>query len=492
MSLLTDDWPVLTGKLSHYLGFDLPPHRGQDLQNALREASRDLAYASPQAFHEWLVAHDWGDREVRAIATYLTVGETYFHRDGESLAMLCEHVLAPLVEQRRRSGRYLRIWSAGCSTGEEPYMLAILLHRIVPDIADWNLHLLATDINPTALDRAIAGKYREWAFREAPEWLRRSYFASLPDGQTQQLIPAIRDLVQFRFLNLADATYPSLLNDTNAMDVIVCRNVLIYFGAEQQAQVVQRLSHALVPGGYLVTSPSESYSERFVGLAPTRYGTRTFYCKQAAAPAKPRPEASRQRPVMPLPQPRPAPPQRPPQPLARRPAPAPPEKPASALEQARASYASGDYPATIASLEAAAQLDVAGLTLLTRAHANLGRWTEAVAAIQQALTRDKLNPSLHFLEANLHQEQGQQGPAIAALQRAIYLDPTFVIAHLSLAMLYRHHGPNPAAAERHLRSATALLRQLPADAPIPESEGLLAGQLLHQFHLLSTEAPVHD
>ena len=128
--------------------------------------------------------------------------------------------------------------------------MAIAVRRGLRDLGDWNVTILATDINPKFLRKAAAGVFGEWSFRDAPAWLKDQYFQRL-ESNRYAILPEIRQMVQFEHLNLAEDTYPSLLTDTNAMDVIFCRNVLMYFVPAQAQRVLAQMSCCLVDGGWL-------------------------------------------------------------------------------------------------------------------------------------------------------------------------------------------------------------------------------------------------
>jgi chemotaxis protein methyltransferase CheR len=179
----------------------------------------------------------------------MNLGETYFFRDAEQMAALEGHIL-PEVIARRRAEHRLRIWSAGCSTGEEPYTLAILLARLLPDLPRWDVLVLGTDVNGASLRRARRGVYRAWSLRGAtPESLAPHL---VPDGPDFAVSAAIRAMVTFDRLNLAVDRYP------DALDLVLCRNVLLYFDTATGRRVVGRLRDALSPGGWLLLSPVEA------------------------------------------------------------------------------------------------------------------------------------------------------------------------------------------------------------------------------------------
>ena len=132
------------------------------------------------------------------------------------------------------------ILSAGCSTGEEPYSIAIALHRSIPKIKDWNITIQATDINEKALAKARLGVYNPWSFRNSPSWLKSRYFDH-KENRKYELIPEIKKMVTFVSCNLTEDDCYSVLPHTGTMDIIFCRNMLMYFTAEWAEKISERL-----------------------------------------------------------------------------------------------------------------------------------------------------------------------------------------------------------------------------------------------------------
>jgi chemotaxis protein methyltransferase CheR len=262
------------------LGLDLPEGRRQELERALTRACRASSFSDPEAYLAWLATLPEESPEWRRLAGHLTVGETYFLRDCACFEALEQHVLPSIIAARRSEAVLrLRIWSAGCATGEEPYSLAILLDRLLSDRADWALTILATDINLEALEAAERGRYRAWAFRETPQWICERYFQRR-GAETFELDPTIRRMVTFTPLNLAEDGYPSAVTNTSAMDLILCRNVLMYFTRGAQQATVSRLRQALVADGWLIVSPAEAAAELFRPLVPVNFPGAIFYRKE--------------------------------------------------------------------------------------------------------------------------------------------------------------------------------------------------------------------
>ncbi|HVU24669.1 MAG TPA: CheR family methyltransferase [Opitutus sp.] len=406
-------------------------------------------------------------------------------RDRRAFELIEGTVLPELIARRRGEHR-LRLWSAACCTGEETYSLAIAVRRALPDLGNWKVSILGTDINRRFLDRAEEGTFGEWSFRETPAGFREQYFTKVA-GVRWQLRPEIRAMVSFAHLNLAEDIYPSLLNNTNAADLILCRNALMYFTPAHAARVVTRLSRCLADGGWLLLGPSEIPHEPPADLRPHRFSGATFHRRDTPgapatgavslpvdiAPDFPPPafefaaSGSAEAPAEPPP-------------VDPAPSPAPAEIPSvSPYEQARSLFDAGRYAETIGTLAANYPDDAAEsrVTILrTRALANQGRLDEALATSRRVVADDKLNPVGHYLQAGILQELGDANEAAAAFKRALYLEPDFVLAHFALGTLARRQG-RAAESARHFENALALVRCRDPAEILPESDGLTAGRL---------------
>ncbi|STY31593.1 methyltransferase involved in chemotaxis (CheR domain) [Legionella wadsworthii] len=187
------------------------------------------------------------------IAT-ITVGESYFFRDKNQMHLL-ENKLLPRLIQKKSHNFNLKIWSAGCSSGEEIYTIAILLTELLPNIDMWNLYLLGTDINSAALKKATSGTYGQWSMRSIPEKYLQRYFKK--NNRSYLLSQEILDLVQFRYLNLCDNSYPSIINGIFDVDLILCRNVLIYFDNELVVKIMKKISASMNDNAYLILGASD-------------------------------------------------------------------------------------------------------------------------------------------------------------------------------------------------------------------------------------------
>src|SRR6185437_4072421 len=170
---------------------------------------------------------------------------------------LLENTILPdLIKRKREENNYsLRIWSAGCSSGEEIYSIAMMLNKLIPDMSAWHIHLLGTDINTFALKKAITGCFNEWSMRSIDEQYKKRYFTV--ENKKYFILKKIQDMVTFSYLNLNEDTFPSILNNTNFQNLILCRNVLIYFDRDRGIDLIKKLNACLVPGGILILGASD-------------------------------------------------------------------------------------------------------------------------------------------------------------------------------------------------------------------------------------------
>jgi chemotaxis protein methyltransferase CheR len=458
-------------------GLHFPPERHLDLERGLADAANESGFATTSEYADWLLSTALAARELQSLASHLTIGETYFFRERPTFAALATHVLPELIAHQRTQERRLRLWSAACSSGEEAYSLAILLRDLIPDIEDWRVSILGTDINPRFLARARQGEYGEWSFRDCTAGFRERHFD--PVGEKRYAVKsAIRRLVSFTELNLASDGFPSLATDTNAMDVILCRNVLIYFTPDHTRALIEKLRRALVEDGWLITSPSECSQAVFHAFTATNYPGAILYRKRAprAAPW-----------LMPVAVPQAALPPVLAAPLHRDvPKPAAPAAPAASLaSQAQSLFDAGRF-AEVANLIDADTSPSTLQSLLARALANLGRLKEAAHAIEHWLTTDKLNATAHYLDAMIRQELGDADAARRSLTRSVYLEPGFALAHFALGNLARGTQRGDEA-RRHYDNALVALETLAPDALVPESDGLTAARLTEILQTLAVD-----
>ena len=358
---------------------------------------------------------------LRTLVSELTVGETYFYRHAEQLHAYREVALPDRLAHATK----VRVLSAGCSTGEEPYTLAML----AADHGD-RVEVTGIELNPASIARAARGRYTRWSLRALPFDLEQRWFTKV--GAEYQLVDELRDAVRFQHANLAD---PGAL-PVQRYDIVFCRNVLMYFTPEAGRGVIERLVRALVPGGYLVLGHAELLREPMRGLALREsHGTFYYQCLgenlpgeldatwfSAIAAASQRIRAMADAP---------------------RACAEPAFDLAAAVGQVRAALAREDFRSALATLEAM-PVAVAGdpelLLLRAVALTENGDPERASAACDALLAVPAYAASAHYLQAVRREASGDLAGALRHAERATQLAPDFAICHMRAGLLARRTG----------------------------------------------------
>lgn len=217
--------------------------------------------------------------EMPSLIESVTINESYFFRDFEQLRGFGEEVLPRYCRQKiAHANRYLRVWSAGCSTGEEAYTLSIILREMLDDYPSWDTLIEATDIDRNVLEKARVGVFSDWTMRGTPHPYREKYFRQLAEGW--KVLPTVRAPIHFEYSNLAD---PVPIQRRRKFDFIFCRNVLIYFDNESRRRVVDFFHRMLEPGGYLFLGHAESVARINSSFIPERVGDHFCYRRAEGA-----------------------------------------------------------------------------------------------------------------------------------------------------------------------------------------------------------------
>lgn len=215
------------------------------------------------------------ESELQEITNRLTINETYFFRDFPQLQGFAESVLPQMIKSKEAAGqRTLKIWSAGCATGEEPYTLAIILMEMIPDFEKWKIQILGTDINTHVLDLARKGLYNSRSIKDVPlDYLER-YFTKR--GSMYSINLNVKSMVDYRILNLSDQ---SKFKDHQGFDFIFCRNVLIYFDTASRFKVLDSFYNSLRSGGIIYLGHSESVARITEAFKMKRIQDNIYYYK---------------------------------------------------------------------------------------------------------------------------------------------------------------------------------------------------------------------
>jgi chemotaxis protein methyltransferase CheR len=202
----------------------------------------------------YMVKYDTSMNEFNALINLLTTNETSFFRNLPQLQAFSDEVLPLIVKPKIASGnRNLRIWSAGCSTGEEPYTLSMMIMDKIPNHAQYNIEIIANDIAESVLQAARKGIYHELTLRTTPQQYIDKYFTK--KGNVYHINDNVKKLIKFSQINLLDQAKMSLMKD---VDLVFCRNVTIYFSEDAKKKVVKSFYSSLVKGGYYFIGHAES------------------------------------------------------------------------------------------------------------------------------------------------------------------------------------------------------------------------------------------
>lgn len=494
-------------RIELYLGLRYQPHQWSDLLRMLKPALKELGMRDMAECISWLSDGEITNDAIRILAKHLTIGESYFFREIVVFSLLKEHVLPELLKQKSsQDAKSIRIWSAGCSTGEEVYSLAILLDSFLGDKTDWTYSVLGTDINTIAIERAREGVYREWSFRDISDDLIRDYFTREKDSR-RKVIDRIRDNTDFHYLNLVEspAQYPA------GFDIVLCRNVLMYFTRPNVQKIVQGFRRSVVESGWLIPSLTETTLINNPGFEGVRFGEATLYRKQAhishilslrpkqnesdsealqTARKKPRKtrslmsmlrsgepqedRADKRESSASTPKDR------------DRPSPEAPSVDADRSQtpdgrESATQQTDTDLPLAAAAIPSHNPMLDAAMQL-----ADEGKLEQAMQKARAAVEGAKMDPNGRFIYATILREAGETSRAMKEFQRALYLNPDFIPAHFALGSLYRHLGQSERA-HRHLRNALQLLKAFQDKDAVVQPGEMSAARMIDIIQTMITQ-----
>ncbi len=411
------------------------------------------------------------DHEFNELLNLVTINETSFFRFPGQFEAFKHTVMPEIMAERSATNRALRVWSAGCSTGEEPYSIAMSFIEMGIEGSGWKPQVLGTDVSTRALSRAKAGVYGKRAMTNVPPEILTRHFEELTTGE-HRIAEHPRSLVDFGYHNLIKEPYPlSLMGN---WDVIFCRNVTIYFQVESTRRVVHNFFESLNDGGYLFVGHSETLTSISDEFEPIEIGGVFLYRKARRTPvagigaefrAKPRALITRPDIIARPRWQRATPPdtERERQPRSGRAAPAALEPVAHDVDQmlmdARAALAQGQ---TAQALELVAGVlvdrpDNADAHLLSAyMHADTGNYDAALASCDRALAINPLLPVARYILGIIYQREGDTVRAVSEFKKTIYIDADFALAHLNLANIYKAQRKWDASAKEYEHALRAL------------------------------------
>lgn len=388
----------------------------------------------------------------QALLAAFTIGETYFMRDPQHFKLLRETILPALILNRRQTGQLqLDVLSVACSTGEEPYSMAIVMNELLPDIAHWTINLYGLDINAAALAQAQRAVYRTWSFRHVNDTFLRRYF--VPHEEAYALRQEIVEQVTFVRGNL---TNPLPLP---SFDIIFCRNVLLYFTARHVQIAEDNLYRALKPEGWLVLGSAEALRHRRERWQISPLTDAPFYQKTHRQPTPPLRQVTIPDPSQPLP-------------IA---APAPVD-----VGDAVAALRAGDFDHAeqlMGQRLQEAPNDARASTLLAFIFANRKAYPEARVQLENALRADPTLSDAHYLRAVIFNEQLEASQAERSLQAALYYHRDHLPSLLMWGLLLLQRGDLPRAHKIWERARTYAADR-PVDDLLSDVSEMSVGQML--------------
>ena len=428
VTLSKEEFQLFQQLVESEYGIHLPYQRESRLAEAISECMRESKSSSVRHYYESLLGPE-GHKNLANLVEKLTIGETYFLRNPAQLEVIKTHVFPELLKTVNVLGRELRIWSAGCSTGEEPYSLAMLLLEISRDVIRQPLSIVGTDANQESLDAAERATYGRWSLRQTPPHMLQKYFVKQADEHFTP-VPKVRQAVRFQYHNLLKESFS--LDGLGPPDIIVCRNVMIYFKTDVNRRLIEKFADCLSEGGYLVLGEVETVWPMPRNLVPMEFPGVIIFRKHSAGIAAP------ERSFVPIPVPR-------------------------AL--GRPSITPADDHVSFPSYLAEAS-----------ALADRGEYAGAEEYLKKTVALDNLCAVAYYLLGVLAQRQGQWKEAIQYLRKALYVDPSLALAYFSMGRIYQQQN-QPAKAKHAFLNAMALLETMEEEATVPWTEEMTCATL---------------
>ncbi len=420
-------------------GILFPENRLRELESGLKEVGPLFSCRNADQLYSLVCSSTSGGKEAFSrLISGLGIGESYFFRNKAHFDALRRFILPELIE-RHKKDKILRLWSAGCSTGEEPYSLAILLREMIPDIGSWSINILASDINDSALEKAREGKHNRWSFREVPLDIIRKNF--IQDKEEYAIKERVKGMVTLKLLNLKENSYPSYLNNTHDLDLILCRNVFIYFNQKSIREIGEKFHQCLAEGGYLLVGHSEYSRETYRRFVLRAFPEAIFYQKIKKAKERPKifpaishpkfrgngfkegraaregPEKEEKRKKK--------------------------NKETEVFQKAVEFFEKKEYRPAMKNFFSVLETNpknARALFIMGRISADQGNISEAVIWCEKTLKEEPLFFEAYFLLALLRLEEENLEEAVNLLKKVIYIEPEFLPGYSYLENIYQKQG----------------------------------------------------
>ena len=475
LPLSAEDFALFQELLTETSGLFFEASRNQTLHLALWQRLQHRGYDSYREYYNLLKFHPEGRLEIRELLDLITIGETYFFRNKAQFDVLMRFVLPEIMQKKADScNKSIRVWSAGCSGGDETYSIAMAMMEVVPSYQDWRISVLGTDINRNGLACAKEAIYGEKHIAHLPKEYLGKYFKA--GGSTYRLSAKVQELTQFEYHNLAKD--PFIQERMQDLDILFCRNVIIYFDGQTTQRVIENFHNCLAQDGYLFLGHSETLWQITDKFERVEF-PQTFIYKKRSSPAR----EDVMKPFIAVPE------------LAigdltfsAAPIPVPyrhgsgPAFEAKGMSRTPGSTPGGSSPSGWGALRLAEIKDETPLpspkhmieqgnnhirTYLTKATllANEAKYKEATDILGKIIEADNLSVEAYYLLGVLSYKSSNLNEAETQFRKVIYVDPESVIAYFNLANMYLYQRKFREAA-REFKNAIRLLEKRPRDEQV--------------------------
>ena len=512
----------LKAAIAERFGIYIRPQDDAPFSKKIHSRVQELRLSTYEAYCDLLTsASDLSLSEWRELIRQITIAETYFMRDKGHIYLLQNNILPELIKAQQ-SSKSLRIWSAGCSSGEEAYSIAILLQDLIPDIQNWKLQIIGSDLNPEVVQKAKQAVYSEWSLRSLTDKQKSLYFTK--QSALWRLNESLCKMVTFYSNNLVEDDFGRTSSDFFNFDLILCRNVFIYFEPKAIKKVLHRFQTALKHNCYLITGHMELHGQNLQGfkvnvfpdavvyqksdrtgslgnssLGNSSFGANTYtspdfrnYSTETNA-SPPLPNSSNiytaQNQLSSIPNPAAIAPEitnptwesyrHASNNFADSAAPTPQSHYQSEIKTdwdrlaaAESAISRAAYREALRYLEQIQEkrlhfLKIHQLSALT--YANLGELKSAYHHCEEVIKLEPNSPKIYYRMAHIADEMGKYDEVKQLLKKAIYLDLYFVAAYLALGDIYGRESDRDRALKMY-RSTIDILKALPSKEIVPETD----------------------
>jgi chemotaxis protein methyltransferase CheR len=433
------------------------------------------------------------EKEWQYLAMNLTVPESYLFRDIGQISLLENKILPELIEKNKYSKK-LKIWSAGCSTGEEPYTIAILLSKIISNLDQWQILILGTDINPQVINKAQIGAFNNWSFRSVDNEIKTKYFH--PVGTEWYIKSYLKKMVKFSVGNLMHDQFPNYTSELHDIDLIICRNVFIYFEQDAIAHILKKMYQTLKHSGYLMTGHAEIYGAN-LGDFHTKLFEESIIYQRSDTMTQPAVNINSYQQIFKWENSQLNPPQKPEiclnpkQDLLLNHSSFPSilkgeniaSKPVITLKEIKQLIKQKKYVEAIKKNQQVLEQDQTNFEanyLMAQIYANRGDYHKATYYCNQAIVINSLATDPYYLLAHIAEEQGNIEKAKIFLKRIIYLSESSIYAYWELSSIYEQEG-DVNKAKKMLNIALELLNKVSPTTPVDPQGEITAADLTTQI-----------